>query len=139
MPDPGVVNPVGTYGEDVIQQFGTDPVGATNVADPLSNVPSPYRPTVPSSDTYEAAVRRATSNIPQQHMGGEQYLNETVRQSLGIPTAVQDQMGGLNYEQWMGQSDKALEAYLNQGQEGNLLDLIQNQDNVGQPAWWGGN
>ena len=152
MLDPGVVNPVGTYGVDPVQQFGTDPLGATNVDDPLSNVPSPYRPTVPPSDTYEAAVRRATSNIPQQHMGGEQYLNETVRQSLGIPTAVQDQMGGLNYEQWMGQSDEALESYLtgsqSQGQQGNLFNLIQNKVNapanwnrpgtgVGQqPAWW---
>ena len=101
------------------QQFGTNPLGA----DTSSAVPSPYSPTSPTPDTYGAAVRRATSDIPQQYMGGEQYLNETVRQSLGLPTAVPDQMSGMNYNQWMGQSDEALEAYLNQGQEGNLLDM----------------
>ena len=54
------------------------------------------------------------------------YLNDTIRQSLRLPSSVQDQMGGMNYQQWTGQSDQALEEFLmqGQGQQGSLFDMI---------------
>jgi hypothetical protein len=33
-------------------------------------------------------------------------------------------MGGMNYQQWMGQSDDAFEAFMNQGQQGSLLNML---------------
>ena len=57
-------------------------------------------------------------------MSDQGMLNDTIRQSLGLPTSVPDQMGGMNYNQWMGQSDEAFEAFMNQGQEGSLLDMV---------------
>jgi len=116
----GITNPVGPYGVNPVQQFGTDPLGATNISDPLSGLPSPYSPTAPVSNTYGAAVDRGRA------MSGQGMLNDTIRQSLGLPTSVPDQMGGMNYQQWMGQSDNAFESFMNQGQgqEGSLFDMI---------------
>jgi hypothetical protein len=116
----GITNPVGPYGVNPVQQFGTDPLGATNISDPLSGLPSPYSPTAPSPNTYGAAVDRGRA------MSGQGMLNDTIRQSLGLPTSVPDQMGGMNWDQWMGQSDNAFESFMNQGQgqEGSLFDMI---------------
>ena len=134
----GSVNPAAAgmnLGPVAGSAVGTDLSNITNPlgADTSPVVSSPYSPTAPTADTYGAAVAKGRA------MGDQGMLNDTIRQSLGLPTGVPDQMGGMNYEQWMGQSDQAFEAFMNQGQEGSLLDLIQNQDNVGQPAWWGGN
>ena len=107
--------PVG-QGLTPTQQFGTNPLGA----DMSTSVPTPYSPTAPSPDTYGAAVDRGRA------MSGQGMLNDTIRQSLGLPTSVPDQMGGMNYQQWMGQSDNAFESFMNQGQgqEGSLFDMI---------------
>tara|TARA_R110000765_G_scaffold160137_2_gene264283 strand:- start:54 stop:506 length:453 start_codon:yes stop_codon:yes gene_type:complete len=100
---------------DPSQQFGTNPLGAPD----MSSMPqSPYSPTPPTPDTYGAAINRGSA------MSDAGYLNDTIRQSLRLPTSVPDQMGGMNYQQWMGQSDNAFESFLNQGQEGNLLDML---------------
>ena len=96
------------------QQFGTNPLGA----DTSSVVPSPYSPTSPAPTTYGAAVERGRA------MSDQGMLNDTIRQSLGLPTSVPDQLGGMNFNQWMGQSDQAFEAFMNQGQEGSLLDMV---------------
>ena len=107
--------PVG-QGLTPTQQFGTNPLGA----DLSTSVPTPYSPTAPAPTTYGAAVDRGRA------MSGQGMLNDTIRQSLGLPTSVPDQMGGMNYQQWMGQSDNAFESFMNQGQgqEGSLFDMI---------------
>jgi hypothetical protein len=105
--------PVG-QGLTPTQQFGTNPLGA----DLSTSVPTPYSPTAPAPDTYGAAINRGSA------MSDAGYLNDTIRQSLRLPTSVPDQMGGMNYQQWMGQSDNAFESYLNQGQQGSLFDMI---------------
>ena len=130
----GITNTVGPYGVNPVEQFGTDPLGATNISDPLSGLPSPYSPTAPSPDTYGAAVDRGRA------MSEQGMLNDTIRQSLGLPTSVPDQMGGMDYQQWMGQSDDAFEAFLNQGQEGNLLNMVNQGPVYGPqlPPGWGG-
>ena len=115
--------PVG-QGLTPTQQFGTNPLGA----DLSTSVPTPYSPTAPAPTTYGAAVDRGRA------MSGQGMLNDTIRQSLGLPTSVPDQMGGMSYDQYSNLSDEAFEAFMNQGQEGNLLNMVQNQSNA--PINW---
>ena len=101
-------------------QLGTNPLGVSSGSDVLSSLPVPYSPTAPAASTYGAAVDRGSA------MSDAGYLNDTIRQSLRLPSSVQDQMGGMNYQQWTGQSDQALEEFLmqGQGQQGSLFDMI---------------
>jgi len=105
--------PVG-QGLTPTQQFGTNPLGA----DLSTSVPTPYSPTAPAPTTYGAAVDRGRA------MSGQGMLNDTIRQSLGLQTSVLDQMGGMSYDQYSNLSPEAFEAFMNQGQEGSLFDMI---------------
>ena len=109
--------PVG-QGLTPTQQFGTNPLGA----DLSTSVPTPYSPTAPAPTTYDEAMRKAAGMSTMDHVG--RITNPEVLKSLGQRTPVPDQMGGMNWNQWMGQSDDAFEAFMNQGQEGNLLDML---------------
>ena len=97
----------------------TNPLGAPNtpptIQGPLSDIPQ-----VPTN--YDEAMRKAAGMSTMDHAG--RITNPEVLKSLGQRIPVQDQMGGMNYQQWMGQSDNAFESFLNQGQEGNLLDML---------------
>ena len=114
-PTPAITNPIGPYGVDPIKQFGTDPLGATNISDPLSAVPVPWRPTVPLSDTYDAAITKAAGMRTMNDPG--RITNLEVLKSMGLPAPPpQDFLGGMSYDQYMNLSDEAF--------EGNLLNLI---------------
>ena len=119
--------PVG-QGLTPTQQFGTNPLGA----DLSTSVPTPYSPTAPAPTTYDEAMRKAAGMRTMDHAG--RITNPEVLKSLGQRIPVPDQMGGMNWDQWMGQSDEAFEAFMNQGQEGNLLNMVQNQSNA--PINW---
>ena len=97
----------------------TNPLGAPNtpptIQGPLSDIPQ-----VPTN--YDEAMRKAAGMSTMDHAG--RITNPEVLKSLGQRIPVQDQMGGMNYQQWMGQSDDAFEAFMNQGQEGSLFDMI---------------
>jgi len=109
--------PVG-QGLTPTQQFGTNPLGA----DLSTSVPTPYSPTAPAPTTYDAAMRKAAGMSTMDHAG--RITNPEVLKSLGQRIPVQDQFGGMNYQQWMGQSDDALQAFMNQGQQGSLLNML---------------
>ena len=149
----GSVNPAAAgmnLGPVAGSAVGTDLSNITNPlgADTSPVVSSPYSPTSPTPDTYEAAMSKAAGMRTMDHAG--KITNPEVLKSLGgLPAQPpQDFLGGMSYDQYSNLSPEAFEAFMNQGQEGNLLDLIQNQDNVPvnwnrpgtgvgqQPEWW---
>ena len=67
-------------------------------------------------------MRKAAGMSTMDHAG--RITNPEVLKSLGQRIPVQDQFGGMNYQQWMGQSDDALQAFMNQGQQGSLLNML---------------
>ena len=109
----------------------TNPLGAPNtpptIQGPLSDIPQ-----VPTN--YDEAMRKAAGMRTMDHAG--RITNPEVLKSLGgLPAQPpQDFLGGMSYDQYSNLSDEAFEAFMNQGQEGNLLNMVQNQSNA--PINW---
>ena len=109
----------------------TNPLGAPNtpptIQGPLSDIPQ-----VPTN--YDEAMRKAAGMRTMDHAG--RITNPEVLKSLGgLPAQPpQDFLGGMSYDQYSNLSPEAFEAFMNQGQEGNLLNMVQNQSNA--PINW---
>ena len=125
----GSVNPAAAgmnLGPVAGSAVGTDLSNITNPlgADTSPVVSSPYSPTSPAPDTYDAAMSKAAGMRTMDHAG--RITNPEVLKSLGgLPAQPpQDFLGGMSYDQYSNLSPKAFEAFMNQGQEGSLLDMV---------------
>jgi hypothetical protein len=101
----------------------TNPLGAPDMSTAMQG---------PTSDTYDAGMAKAAGMRTMDHAG--RITNPEVLKSLGgLPAQPpQDFLGGMSIDQYTNLSDEDFWSFMNQGQgqQGNLLNMTQNQSSI---------